>query len=143
MNIETENRPVLGIRPPVKHLQRKMETLNVNKGNEVENAAPANKKVKGGMTHEEILKEAECTAPNAFDLQEPGDELIDLFKKFNQINVGEQLNFMPFEWMKRRPPLSALDEAELSADLSNTTFSDQSMSPLSDFDDTFDIDDVM
>jgi len=31
MNIETENRPVLGIRPPVKHLQRKMETLNVNK----------------------------------------------------------------------------------------------------------------
>jgi len=50
---------------------------------------------------------------------------------------------MPFEWMKRRPPLSALDEAELSADLSNTTFSDQSMSPLSDFDDTFDIDDVM
>ncbi len=37
------------------------------------------------MTHEEILKEAECTAPNAFDLQEPGDELIDLFKKFNQM----------------------------------------------------------
>ena len=49
---------------------------------------------------------------------------------------------MPFEWMKRQPPLSALDEAELSADLSNTTFSDQSMSPPSDFDDTFDIDDL-
>jgi len=113
MNIETENRPVLGIRAPVKHLQRKMETLNVNKGDEVENAAPANKKAKDTMSHEEILREAECKAPNAFDLQEAGDDLIDLFKKFNQINVSEELNFMPFEWMKRQPPLSALDEAEL------------------------------
>ena len=31
MNIEAENRTVLGIRAPAKHLQRKMETLNVNK----------------------------------------------------------------------------------------------------------------
>jgi len=142
MNIEAENRPVLGIRAPQKHLQRKMETLNVNKGGEVENAAPANKKAEGAMSHEEILGEAKCKAPNAFDIEEAGDDLIDLFKKFNQINVGEALNFMPFELMKRRPPFCS-DEADLSADLSNTTFSDQSMSPPSDFDDTFDIDDVL
>jgi len=100
--------------------------------------------VEGAMSHEEILSEAECKNPNAFDTEEAGDDLIDLFKKFNQINVGEALNFMPFELMKRRPPFcSTLDEADLSADLSNTTFSDQSMSPPSDFDDTFDIDDVL
>jgi hypothetical protein len=63
----------------------KILKLLLFQGGEVENAAPATKKVEGAMSHEEILSEAECKNPNAFDMEEAGDDLIDLFKKFNQM----------------------------------------------------------
>ncbi|CAG5094559.1 Oidioi.mRNA.OKI2018_I69.XSR.g13665.t1.cds [Oikopleura dioica] len=148
MNLGSENRPVLGVRRPAKDLQRKMESLNVNKASEAVTTAPAEKETKGGLTEAEILEEAVCQNPDAFDPSScnPGDDLVDAFQSYTSKKIFGTLddktsgtNFMPFPWMDRNNKRSAFEDLDHSF-FDHSSSSNQSMSPPSHYDSSFDLD---